>query len=218
MRRNGSVRPYAFLGVLAALSGTGCYIMMAPPMAPAPRAVAERDGPPGAAALQSQGFALGASAGIFTTLDSEAVNGLSEGVMWNVQVSLRLSEIMALQFDYGSANLDDSDSPLGGDMTIAPAMAAVVFSVPDMWMQRDMVRYLFGIGGGVAKLDHSEYEVEEISVFRMLFGVEWLLQENGRLFAVADIMIGEEVDDASASWWWDLSTMSAFRVGLEFGF
>ncbi|MHC4251866.1 MAG: hypothetical protein ACYS9X_22330, partial [Planctomycetota bacterium] len=121
-----------------------------------------------------------------STLDSEAMNGLSDGVMWDLQASIWLSEIMAIQFDYGAANLDDQHSPLGGDMTISPATATVVFSVPDPWMQSDTFRYRFGVGGGIAKLDHSEYEVDDMSVFRMLVGVEWLLLEGGRIFAVAD--------------------------------
>jgi hypothetical protein len=161
---------------------------------------------------------LGASAGLFSTLDSELDKGLSGGVMWDLHASIWLSEIMAIQADCGAANLDDQYSPLGGDMTISPATVSVVFSVPDPWVQSEAFRFRFGVGGGVAKLDHSEYEVDDIPIFRMLFGAEWLLREGGRVFAVVDVMVGEEVDDVSESWWWDLRSMNSVRVGMEFGF
>ncbi|MHC4250779.1 MAG: hypothetical protein ACYS9X_16765, partial [Planctomycetota bacterium] len=96
MRRKMSLQPFALLAALAAFSATGCYIMAARPMVPQP------DGPPPARTARKQAMGFGASAGFFSTLDSEAMNGLSDGVMWDLQASIWLSEIMAIQFDYGA--------------------------------------------------------------------------------------------------------------------
>lgn len=204
----GLTRTCAVACALAALAGPGCYIVAGPPVPAVP--------PRAAAPQASIGF--GPSVGLFTTMDSELPYGLSEGFMWNMQASIWLSEMMALQFEYGAAVLDDSESPLGGDMTIAPATVSVIFSVPDPYAGGNVYRWRFGVGGGVANLDHSKYEVDSIGIFRLQAGGEWVLLEGGRLFAVADVMIGQKVWDASDSWFWDLTSMSSLRVGLEFGF
>jgi hypothetical protein len=267
--------PSCIPAMLAALAGTGCYIVVnqpAPPPQPvigmesafdaapaAPRAYAPPPpaapraytppppaapvapaapaapeayrppppppparpsyGPPAPAARQKrQTFSFGASAGFLATADSEYEEGLSTGGMWNLQASLWLSDIMALQVDHGFSTLDDQDSPLGGDMQITPVSASLVFSLPDPWTVNSALRYRLGVGLGVAQLHHTEYEVDDIPIFRMIFGAEWMLQQNGRLFVAADIMVGEEVEDVSSTWWWDLSSMSCLRLGLEFGF
>ena len=269
MTRNRSFMPNCIPAMLAALAGTGCYIVVnqpapppqpvigmaspfdaapatpnayapAPPAAPAayappptaaPAAPVAYAPPPPAAPVQPgygappsarppkrQTFSVGASAGLLSTYDSEYEEGLSDGVMWNLQASIWLNDIMAIEFDRGSSTLDDQYSPLGGDMTISPVSASLIFSIPDQWSVGRALRYRLGVGVGVAQLDHTEYEVDDISIFRMLFGVDWMLQQNGRLFAVADIMVGEEVEDVSSTWWWDLSSMTSLRLGLEFGF
>ena len=107
---------------------------------------------------------------------------------------------------------------------MSPATASVVFSMPDPYIPDQNVRWRFGVGVGTAGLSHTEWEVGPVSVFVIQGGAEMILPATGgtgggRVFAVADMMIGDsKVLDDTGTAWWDLGAITTLRVGMEFGF
>ena len=211
MRTRATTRVPAVAVALAVLGGC-IYIEPpgGPPVGPGPVPA-----PVGATGSAQAGLSF--SGGFFDTADSDYLNGLDSGFIGNLGVALRLSPELAVEFNFGATTLTDTAAH-GGEMTVNPATVSAVFSLPDPYSGSQLIRYRLGIGAGTAILDHTEYDVENIGIFKMEAGSEWMLDQGGRLFATIDLYLGEEVWDETESWMWDLSSMLAIRLGVEMAF
>lgn len=211
------VRKLAAAAVVLALSAGGCYVVQ-PGYGP-PRGPGAPPGPAGGM-LQPR-IGIGASLGVLVPSDEWLIPGPYLGG----QVSLWLSEMMALQIDVGATTLKDDAEwypDFTGDLTVVPMTVSAIFSIPDPYFRNGMLRWRFGVGAGVVGLDHSEpgVDLDPMGIVTMHAGTEFVLRElgGGRFFVLAEIMFGEEVEDEDSGWYWDLTTMSVLRVGLEFQF
>ncbi len=215
-----------------ALSAGGCYrggfgTTYAAGAGGQPRAAS-----PGAGRTQALGF--GASGGLFLPNDAAYTDGLSQGFMWNLHASFWLSPYLAVQGDFGRSVMADKGVS-GGQMTATPYTVSAVISVPmpaygmpgvgygmGFGGGGDFYRLRFGAGIGRMALSHTEYTdvPESIGVVYMTAGAEWVLGYGDRLFAVADIYFGNQIDGTNGpdTWNWDFTSMMTLRTGLEFGF
>ena len=198
----------------AAVAWTGCYY--GPPAVVAGPAVTVGPagpvvGPPAPGAGVPH-LGIGASVGLFTPVDP----WVDIGFYWNLNGSLWLGDMLAIELDVGSSTM--TDSGYGGELTVTPVTVSAVFSLPDPWTMNQAFRWRLGVGAGVAGVDHSLYVIDPsaIGVFTVQTGTEFLIPGMGRMLAVVDLMFGEEV--SSGGYWWDLSGMTAVRVGLELTF
>ena len=235
MSRRHSLRSAAFAVALAALVASGCYgpYYGGQPGYGGPPSRGAPSGPPGPTGRMLQPrLGIGASAGGIVPSDQWLTGGAYVGG----QVSLWLSDMIAFQVDVGTTTFDDRSefedeltgivTVLTGDLTVVPVTASVICSMPDPYWMNEMYRWRFGIGVGRATIDHSDplYVLDDMTIFTVQVGGEWVLPGMGpgagagRVFAVFDWIIGEEVTDEVTGYYWDLSSMFAFRVGMEFQF
>lgn len=218
MKRTHGLKTAVVAVVLAALSASGCYYMgqpgYGPPGAPS--------GPPGPAmGMVQPRVGLGASVGFLIPEDP----WVSAGPYLGAQLSLWLNDMMALQFDVGGTVLDDETEwypDFTGDLTVVPMTASVIFSIPDPYLMNRMLRWRFGIGAGVATVDHSEVgiDLDPMGIVTMHAGTEFVLPElgGGRVFVLGEVVFGEEVEDEASGWYWDFTSMALVRIGMEFQF
>lgn len=200
----------------AVLAASGCIYIQQPGVVAAP--LAQPQPGVGVAAFRPLGIGVGGSGGFLTVADDVY---LDPGFMWGVHGSLWLNEMMGVQVDIGSATL--ADTFYGGELTVMPVYVSFIMSVPDpatlMWAGPN-ARWRFGVGFGVAVLDHTSLSPDPVPILAMQAGMEWLMAEvgmRGRIFAVGDLIMGDTTSDPSAGGLWDLTSMVTFRIGVELG-
>lgn len=208
-----------FSAVLAGvvLATSGCIYIQQPGVAVAP--LAQPQPGVGVAGVRPLGIGFGGSGGFLMTSDAY----LDPGFMWGVHGSLWLNEMMGVEVDIGGATL--ADTAYGGELTVMPVYVSLILSVPEpgtlMWAGPN-ARWRFGVGFGVAVLDHTYTGLspDPVPILAMQAGTEWLMPEvgmRGRIFAVVDLIMGDTTSDPSAGGLWDLTSMVTFRIGVEFG-
>jgi len=190
------------------MAAGGCiYIQMAPGAAVG--------GPPPASVPQ-QTLGIGLSVGSLAVADQY----LDPGNYLGANLSLRMSPMLAIELAVGGASLPDT--LVGGDLTVTPATASIVFSLPAMYgygPNQSCCYWRFGLGAGAAGLSHSVDVVDDsvaVVVFQM--GADWTIPGLGRIFMVVDALAGDLVLDQTTAEYIDLRSMAVLRVGAEIDF
>lgn len=144
------------------------------------------------------------------------------------QFAVWLTPHVALEIDVGTTDLDDNF--YGGELTVNPLIGYVVFSLPltPGYAGAELVNYRLAVGVGRLSNRHSFTDVEDANVFALQSGTEWVLSSNAKLFVLFDMMWGDTVlghkpifdpgIGGPAIPFWDLETLTSFRIGVEFAF
>ena len=197
-RRSVAGRSVPFL-IGAALLGAGCLYVP----------------PPGQAGAGRPRLGIGVTGGWLLEPDKD----LESGTYLGGQVSYWMSDLVAARFGFGSSTLEDNATTPKSKLNVKLFMVSAILSLPLSEEKKDdPFRWSIGFGGGFFLFDHTTSDVPTgLPVLAFHGGGEWMLAQGvGRLFTVADVIMGDLIEVSGEDR--DLTAILALRTGLEISF
>lgn len=170
---------------------------------------------PQTSGLGRLGLGVGVTAGWMSAADSD----LDQDTYLGGQVSYWFSDLVAARLGLGSTTFDDRNAASRGTLRASPVLISAVISLPPAESKKDSAfRWSAGFGGGLMTFEHNgASNPSALPILAGHGGGEWILtQKVGRMFVVADVIMGDFVTVADQDR--DLTWLITLRGGLEITF